>query len=127
MMKKVLALVLSLLLVAAMFAGCGAKTEEGSAETVAFTVVYEDGNEEEFELSTADESLADALVTAGLISEDEAAAGYVTTVNDVFADYEADEAWWKLLDAEGKDTLVGIGDVKTAEADGYSFVYTIGF
>ena len=127
MMKKTIAILLALLLVAALFAGCGAKSEGSSAETVSFTVVYEDGTSEEFELSCENETLSDALAAAGLVTQDEADAGYVTTVNDVFADYDADEAWWRLVDGEGKDALVGISDIDTAEADGYSFVYTIGF
>lgn len=119
-MKKTLAILLTVLLLAAMLTGCGSKK-------VNFTVTYQDGTSKSFELDSKEETLATALVKAGLISQDEADAGYVTTVDGVLADYEADEAWWKLVDANGADSQVGITDVKTADAEGYGFVYTIGF
>ena len=125
-MKKTVSILLLLCLLAALFCGCGAKKEPAAA-TVTFTVVYEDESSKEFELSTEQETLAEALIAAGLVSKDEGESGFVTAVDGVTADYNADQAWWKLVDADGDDSVVGIGDVKTAEADGYRFVYTIGF
>ena len=47
-----------------------------------FTVTGADGESQTFTLEVTDgEKLSDALVEAGLISEEEAAAGFVTTVN----------------------------------------------
>lgn len=125
-MKKTVSILLCLCLLAALFCGCGAKKEPAAA-AVKFTVVYEDESSKEFELSTEQETLAEALIAAGLVSKEEGESGFVTAVDGVTADYNADQAWWKLVDADGDDSVVGIGDVKTAEADGYSFVYTIGF
>ena len=126
MMKKTIAILLAVLLLAAMLSGCGAKSQ-ASAETVSITVVYADESTEEFELSCEYSTLADALVAEGLISQEEADAGFVTTVNGVFADFDAEEAWWRVADAEGRDALKGIDAIDTADADGYSFIYTIGF
>ena len=125
MMKKTLALILSLLLAAAMLAGCAGKTDAPAEVTV--TVIYEDESAEEFTLSTEHDTLGDALVDAGLASQEEVDSGFVTTINGAFADFDADEAWWRVVDADGMDSLKGIGDIKTADADGYSFIYTIGF
>ena len=58
--------------------------------------------------------------------DDEAKAGFVTTVDGVAADYNKDQAWWKLEDASGEMTATGIGDIQLKEGDSYSFVYTVG-
>ena len=72
----------------------GEESSEAAAEAT-FTVVDADGNSTEIALSiTEGEKLSDALVAAGVISKEEAAAGFVTTVNGVTADYNADGAWW---------------------------------
>ena len=47
-----------------------------------FTVTGADGESQTFDLEATDgEKLSDALAEAGIISEDEAAAGFVTTVS----------------------------------------------
>lgn len=52
-----------------------------------FTVTGADGESQTFDLEATDgEKLSDALAEAGIISEDEAAAGFVTTVNGETAD-----------------------------------------
>ena len=54
-----------------------------------FTVTGADGESQTFTLEVTDgEKLSDALVEAGLISEEEAAAGFVTTVNGETADWD---------------------------------------
>jgi predicted small secreted protein/sulfur carrier protein ThiS len=99
-----------------------------TAETVeaTFTVTYADGSVEEFALDVADgTTLADALADAGLISEEEAAAGFVTEVNGVLADWNADQAWWCLTDGDGEMTAVGVSDIQLHEGDRYAFTYTV--
>lgn len=92
-----------------------------------FTVTYADGAGEEFALQAQDgATLADALRDAGLISEEEAAAGFVTTVNGVTADWDKDGAWWCLTDASGEMTAVGIADIALHDGDSYAFTYTTG-
>ena len=72
-----------------------------------FTVTGADGESQTFTLEVTDgEKLSDALVEAGLISEEEAAAGFVTTVNGETADWDKDQAWWCLTDATGELTTV---------------------
>ena len=98
-----------------------------AALEASFTVTDSDGNATSYTLAIADgEKLSDALAAADLISADEAAAGFVTTVNGVTADYNKDKAWWMLVDKDGKMTDVGIGDITLAQGDSYGFVYTIG-
>lgn len=104
-----------------------ASSEESSeaAAEATFTVVDADGNSTEIALSiTEGEKLSDALAAAGVISEEEAAAGFVTTVNGVTADYDADGAWWCLTDAAGEMTTVGVADIELHNGDSYAFTYT---
>ena len=102
----------------------GAESSEAAAEAT-FTVVDADGNSTEIALSiTEGEKLSDALVAAGVISKEEAAAGFVTTVNGVTADYDADGAWWCLTDAAGEMTTVGVADIELHNGDSYAFTYT---
>lgn len=102
----------------------GEESSEAAAEAT-FTVVDADGNSTEIVLSiTEGEKLSDALAAAGVISEEEAAAGFVTTVNGVTADYDADGAWWCLTDAAGEMTTVGVADIELHNGDSYAFTYT---
>ena len=102
----------------------GEESSEAAAEAT-FTIVDADGNSTEIALSiTEGEKLSDALVAAGVISKEEAAAGFVTTVNGVTADYDADGAWWCLTDAAGEMTTVGVADIELHNGDSYAFTYT---
>ena len=90
-----------------------------------FTVTGADGESQTFTLEVTDgEKLSDALVEAGLISEEEAAAGFVTTVNGETADWDKDQAWWCLTDATGEMTSVGVADIALHDGDSYAFIYT---
>lgn len=153
-MKKLSALVLSLILAAGLLAGCGASassaasseavssevvseaapakssavsTAEDAAAAIAvtFTVTGADGESTVLTLDAADgEKLSDALAAAGIISAEEAAAGFVTVVNGEEADYNADGAWWCLTDAAGEMTTVGVADIELHDGDSYAFTYT---
>ena len=88
-----------------------------------FTVTGADGESQTFTLEVTDgEKLSDALVEAGLISEEE--AGFVTTVNGETADWDKDQAWWCLTDATGEMTTVGVADIALHDGDSYAFTYT---
>lgn len=144
-MKKLSALILSLALSAALLAGCGASassaasseavSEEGvstaeaadSAEAIqfTFTVTGADGESTVLTLDAADgEKLSTALADAGVISAEEAKAGFVTVVNGEAADYNKDGSWWCLTDAAGEMTSVGVADIELHDGDSYAFTYT---
>lgn len=108
-----------------------ASSEAASAEAseakvkVQFTVTGADGESQTFDLEVTDgEKLSDALAEAGIISADEAAAGFVTTVNGETADWDKDSAWWCLTDASGEMTAVGVADIELHDGDSYAFTYT---
>lgn len=148
-MKKLSALVLSLILAAGLLAGCGASASSASSEAISsevvseaapaestaedaaaaiavtFTVTGADGESTVLTLDATDgEKLSDALAAAGVISAEEAAAGFVTVVNGEEADYNADGAWWCLTDAAGEMTTVGVADIELHDGDSYAFTYT---
>lgn len=155
-MKKLTSLMLALMLALALLTGCGSNTQEtaeptaapesteapDAAEataapeedaqdekniTVTFNVTDAEGNVTPFEL-TAQEgaTLADALLDAGLISQEEHDAGFVTVVNGIEANWDDGQAWWCLVDGQGEMTSVGISEITLAQGDVYGFVYTQG-
>lgn len=147
-MNRILSVVAAAALAAGLLAGCGASSAAGStassaASSVAvsseaaaaeaseakvkaqFTVTGADGESQTFDLEVTDgEKLSDALAEAGIISADEAAAGFVTTVNGETADWDKDSAWWCLTDASGEMTAVGVADIELHDGDCYAFTYT---
>lgn len=153
MMNRVFSLAVTAVLAVGLLAGCGASStasstassaasseavssvaassEAASAEAseakvkAQFTVTGADGESQTFDLEVTDgEKLSDALAEAGIISEEEAAAGFVTTVNGETADWDKDSAWWCLTDASGEMTSVGVGDIELHDGDSYAFTYT---
>ena len=149
-MNRVFSLAVTAALAVGLLAGCGASStasstavsseavssvaassEAASAEAseakvkAQFTVTGADGESQTFDLEVTDgEKLSDALAEAGIISEEEAAAGFVTTVNGETADWDKDSAWWCLTDASGEMTSVGVGDIELHDGDSYAFTYT---
>ena len=121
---KVLSILLVFMFVFAVIAGCAAP--DTSKKTVTLTVVYQDEKEEEFQIETNAATLGDAMYEKGLINKEEHDSGFVTTINGVYADWDADGAWWALYDSEGNSTDTGISDTKISDKDSYKFVYTIG-
>lgn len=150
--KKLASCLTAVVLCAGILVGCGASastsssseaassseavtsssvTETASSEAedakalVTFTVTGADGVSADFTLEVTDgEKLSDALAAAGLISEEEAASGFVTTVNGELADWNADQSWWCLTDASGEMTAVGVADIELHDGDAYAFTYT---
>lgn len=150
-MNRIFSVVAAAALAAGLLAGCGASSAAGSTASsaassvaasseaasseaasaeasevkVQFTVTGADGESQTFDLEVTDgEKLSDALAEAGIISADEAAAGFVTTVNGETADWDKDSAWWCLTDASGEMTTVGVADIELHDGDSYAFTYT---
>ena len=147
-MNRIFSVVAAAALAAGLLAGCGASSAAGSTASSAafsvaasseaasaeaseakikaqFTVTGADGESQTFDLEVTDgEKLSDALAEAGIISADEAASGFVTTVNGETADWNKDSAWWCLTDASGEMTAVGVADIELHDGDRYAFTYT---
>ena len=153
-LHKFAALTLSAVLTVCLLAGCGASASSTASSvasdaassvassvasseaasvasaaqaTVEFTVTAADGSVSSVLLNVTDgEKLSTALAEAGIISQEEADAGFVTTVNGETADYNKDKAWWCLTDAAGEMTTVGVADIELHDGDSYAFTYTKG-
>ena len=154
-LHKFAALTLSAVLAVCLLAGCGASASSTASSaasdaassvassvaasevassaaseaqaTVEFTVTAADGSVSSVLLNVTDgEKLSVALAKAGIISQEEADAGFVTTVNGETADYNKDQAWWCLTDAAGEMTTVGVADIELHDGDSYAFTYTKG-
>ena len=120
--KRLFAAIFAVLFVLMALLGC-AKVENKRAKFT-LTVVYEDRSERDYTLD-AGGTIADAMRSAALISEDEYKNGLVTEIDGAKADYEADGAWWALCDAQGNMTSVGIKDIYPKAGDVYKFVYQV--
>ena len=147
-LHKFAVLALSAVLTVCLLAGCGASASSTASSaassvassvaasevassaaskaqaTVEFTVTAADGSVSS--VLTDGEKLSTTLAEAGIISQEEADAGFVTTVNGETADYDKDQAWWCLTDAAGEMTTVGVADIELHDGDSYAFTYTKG-
>lgn len=118
-MKSMLCLIGCMVLIAAMalsFVGCsdaGAETEP--AQSVSFQVIVTDpdGNETTFDYTTDKKTVGDALLAEGLIAGEEGEYGlYVTTVNGITLDWDADQMYWAFyIDGEYAQTGIDLTDV----------------
>lgn len=100
----------------------GAVTE--SKTEFKFTVKYQDGKEESFDIKTDKKTVGEALLDEGLISGSDSEYGLlVDTVNGVRADYTKDKAYWAFfINGEYANTGVSSTDIEAGAE--YSFVYT---
>jgi hypothetical protein len=138
-MKKKLHFILSLLLVALIavsaFAGCTDRKDpdrsgENSAPadstpvgvTFKFQMVDKDENLTEWDITTTETNLAEALLAEELIEGSDGAYGlFVTVVNGVALD--EDNAYWELL-VDGESSMVGVSSVTIDPAKVYAFKYS---
>ncbi|MBQ7860161.1 MAG: DUF4430 domain-containing protein [Faecalibacterium sp.] len=137
--NRISALVAAALAAVCLMVGCGSASSAQPASkpassvsaqqqiTATLKITDKDGAVTEMALNTtAGATLAQALADAGVISKEEADSGFVTVVNGIATDYNADKSWWGLVDAEGQMTPVGISDITLNAGDVYGFVYNIG-
>ena len=114
-----------ILLVAAVFVGCGGETLEttdaGAEYTFAFAAVFADGTKEEHTVVTSCKTVGDALIAEGLIEGEEGPYGmYVKKVCDVVADYDIDGTYWALY-VDGEYGMTGVEKLKCAEVENVEF------
>jgi hypothetical protein len=72
-------------------------------------------------LNTDKTNLGEALYEHGLIDN----ASYFVTANGIKADWDANQAWWKVCKG-GEMTMVGVGELTLTSGDHYELIYTIG-
>lgn len=96
--------------------------QEGT-KSVTIEVVYPDGEHKNFDIKTDAEFLSDALVEAGLVSEEEKA--FFSTVDGVTADWSENQSWW-CITKDGEECMSGAAELALADGDHYEITYTIG-
>lgn len=98
----------------------GSVVGEGSKQ-FALTVVDAEGSETKLEIHTEQKTVGAALSELGVIDGDEGEYGlYVTTVNGITADYDADGLYWALY-VNGEYAQTGVDSTEIAEGDSYQF------
>jgi len=117
-MKKVMAFALALVIIC--LTAC---TDDTKEKEVKFTLKVTDseGNTTSRSITTEKEKVGDALRDEGIITE----TGYITVVNGATADWDKDQAYWKLV-INGEDAMEGVDDIKAVEGSVYEFIYTKG-
>ena len=87
------------------------------------TVVHKDGTTKVFELSSAEEYLAPALVAEGIIIESDS-PGMYNTVDGETADYSVDQGYWCFYIGE-EMAMIGMNDAPITPDGQYKLVYTV--
>ena len=121
--RKLLALLGCIVLIAALaltFCGCGRNEK---TETKAFQVVVTDlnGQETTFHYTSDKESVGEALLAEGLIQGDQGEYGlYVKTVNGLTLDWEKDGKFWAFY-IDGEFAATGVDQTPITDGSTYGF------
>ncbi len=129
--KSILSYLLCTVLIAAMalFAfGCNdnqnASEDTGIEKSYTFIVKDAEGKETVFERKSSLKYLGDALLAEQLIEGEDGQYGlYVKKVNGILADFDVNQAYWKLI-VDGKESMVGVSAVEITEGGVYRYEYT---
>ena len=141
-MKITMSVILALLCLAMLFAGCRAEPKpvyvDGTArytedttlgdgsKTITVTVKDNEGKAVVFTIKTDAKTVGDALLENELIAGDEGAYGlYVKVVNGLRADYDKDKAYWGFT-INGEDAMTGVDGENIKDGGVYGLVYKIG-
>ncbi|MCD8084891.1 MAG: DUF4430 domain-containing protein [Clostridiales bacterium] len=104
-----------------------AESSTADAETkhITLTVTYADGSSDNYEIDTEADYLKDAIdATVELGGEESDYGFYITSVNGVEADYDADGAYWAIYvnDTYGS---YGVDSQPVADGDSFALVYEV--
>ena len=89
-------------------------------------VIHKDESSKTFTYDTDAEYLGEVLAAEGLIQGDDSEFGlYVTTVDGETADYNVDQSWWALYDANGDLTPTGVDSTPVYDGDAFTWAYTV--
>lgn len=139
-MKKTIRILISILCIALLFAGCnkGPVYVDGTAKytedvtlgegskTITVTVNDHEGKAVVFTIKTDAKTVGDALLENELIAGDEGQFGlYVKVVNGLRADYDKDHAYWG-FNVNGETSLTGVDMTDITDGGVYELVYTVG-
>lgn len=124
-LKKLLAVALTLLLAAAVFCLCGCEKNtapsSGSEISFLFEVTDTDGETKSQTVTTTCTTVGDALLENGLIEGEDGPYGlYVKTVCGLTHDYEEDGLYWAFY-IDGEYAVTGVDSTQIEEGCVYAF------
>ncbi len=100
-------------------------TESGN-KVLTIAVVHKDGTENDFEISTDAEYLADALTDNGIVEDNQSEYGlYILTADGETVD-ESQQEWW-CLTQDGDMLMTGASETATSDGDHYEITFTVGY
>jgi hypothetical protein len=121
----VVALVAIIAILLGVYKATRPETTEG-AKTVTVAVIHGDGSENDFELHTDAEYLADALIDNGVVEDNQTEWGlYILTADGETAD-ESQQQWW-CLTQDGEMTSVGASEQPINDGEHYELTFTEGY
>lgn len=132
-MKKIIACMLSILLLVSLYACTAPKTdapqtsgdETASLKTITVTVVRQDGSSKDYVYETREEFVGPVLEKEGLIEGNAGPYGMeITKVEGVQAIYNEDKAYWAVYEGE-EYALQGIDTTPAVDGGVYKLVYTV--
>ena len=126
--KKILAVVLLVVLVAAALAAYAFLGPKGTAgdKNITVEVIHGDGSSKSFAIATDEEFLRGAVEQEGLVSGEESEFGLlVQTVDGETAD-DSLEQWWCITKG-GEQLMTGVDDTPIADGETYEFTLTTGW
>lgn len=101
------------------------KTFGEGSKTVEVEVIA-DGYSVTFTVKTDEEFLGAPLLAHGIIAGDNGPYGiYITSVNGIVADYDANQSWWSVSKA-GESLMTGVDTTKIENGAHYELTYKIG-
>lgn len=137
--KKTFVLLLCIVTVAAMslsLSGCNQAEQEKPLETVGdvaiqkslgtgntkfdFTVVFRDGSQMEYLISTNEATVGKALQQVGIVDADDGADGMYVTVAGQTLDYNKDGYYWAFYEND-EYAMTGVNDTAILDNKKYSF------
>lgn len=121
----VIALIAAVVVLAVIYVGFRPQGGQGS-KNITVSVVYGDQTTDTFQIQTDEEFLRGAMEQEKLIQGEEGEFGlYITAINGVVADYNADQSWW-CITQNGEMVSTGVDATPIADGEQYEFTYTIG-
>ena len=126
--KKIIAVIVLLVLVAAAAFAYMQFGPQGSAgdKEITVIVVHGDGSEKSFEISTDSENLRGALEPEGIIQGSDGEYGlFVTTVDGETAD-ESLQQWWCFTKG-GESVMTGVDDTMIVDGEQYEITLKTGW
>lgn len=101
-------------------------TIEVGEKTITVLVVHKDESKRTFEISTEAGYLAEALIEADIVEENQSAYGlYILTADGETADEKAQE-WW-CVTKSGEKLTTGVSETPLSNGDAYELTLTTGY